>query len=153
MKRLAHKNVLLKILIVIAILLLLNSKVSAIGIKVLYYSSIVNDSTINVLVEIDSTLPYRIYENNSEIANGTLFAYTLTNVTTARNLTVNTVILHSFFINGSTEDYSHFIWLNFSYSNYPNISEFEMKSIFLPPVLTVLQQISSRFQKKKKQTV
>jgi hypothetical protein len=126
MKKLTNKNLLLKSLIVVISLILISSKVSAIGIEVISFASYVDETEVKIQIEINLTLPYTVYENDSEIVNGTLFAYTLTNITTARNLTPDVVIQHSLFINRSTEEYTAHTWLNFSYSNYPEIHEFGM---------------------------
>ena len=124
MKKLSNKKYIVKILVVFIILILNNSKISAVDIQVIHYSCNVSDTDVTILVEINLTLAYRVYENDSEITNGTLFAYTLANVTTPRNLTPGITITHSFFIN-----YSNPVWLNFSYSNYPLIPEFKTNMV------------------------
>jgi len=141
-----------KILILFIILFLCSAKVSAIGIEVIYYASNVNETEVKVQIEISLTSPYVVYENDSKITNGTLIAYTLTNITTARNTTPNVIIQHSLFINWSTEEYSACVWLNFSYSNFPVITEFKMKTSVMLIVIVGMLSVLRIKQKKRKNT-
>ena len=146
MQELANKKVTLKIFVVFIILIFSSSKISAIELEVIQFGCTVNDTNVTVLVEINLTLPYRVYENDSEITNGTLFAYTLANVTTPRNLTPGIIITHSFLIN-----YSNPAWLNFSYSNGPIIPEFKTNMILSSLVVLIgLSLVFFSYKKKVK---
>lgn len=155
MKKLINKNLVLKGIIVVISLILLISKVSAVGIQISFQAS-VSETTVSVFVTIDSTLPYEVYENNSMIANGTLIANVMSNITTPRNMTVNATIFYSFFISDITVEYYHYIWINFTYSNvgvdeigtpgneitwttdpFPDISTSEVKVILLLTILAL----------------
>lgn len=148
MKKLIGKKNIIKILVIMGLVILCSSRSAAVGIEVIYVASYVDETEVKIQVEINLTLPYIVYENDSEIANGTLLAYTLANITTARNVIPGVMIQHSLFINDTSDYYNH-IWLNFSYYNYPEIAEFGLM-VFSIPMLMILIVAGTAIKKKRK---
>lgn len=120
-----HKSIKLKILALLTILIFSSSSSAIEGIYIICFNTYITDTEIKVEVEINLTLPYTVYENNTKITNGTLVAYTVAKITTPRNTTPG-IINYGFFINRTDIDFQEYFWVNFSYGNLPLVPEFNI---------------------------